>query len=328
MRAVSLEYARSLAYANLSNAAFENADSIDHHENFGIAITGAHYNDKPSHAWVYIATEKWDAYMHFSVGPSRNRESVGRIVSDRVQWFVNACMLSQETWTTHISEIDDSLEINNIDVLYAPGVSDIERLLLLKPLNPLVYHEGKFHRVVDYVRRYPTVYPGAFNPPTKKHLSVEDCLYEVSQQHYYKGGLSIEDVLHRVRMLDAAGRPTLITQASRFIDKHAVLTSHGADQVVFTVGADAWNITTVAHQYSSTNWLNEHLPDTSFIVMPRQGIDIVDNQIAKTLSWSVAPASIMDEFNSTAVRGSDDSGEHDFLSSEVGEYVKKHELYI
>jgi nicotinic acid mononucleotide adenylyltransferase len=324
MRAVSLENAKRLAHENL----FKVLGRTEHSPSlFGLAITGAHYQDRPSHGWIYIATREWQAYMHFSVAACADREWVGRIVSDRVQWLMNACMLSTDTWVEHINSIEDSLETHNIDVLYAPGVSDAERMILLKPLNPLVYHKGKFQRVMDYVRDYPTIYPGAFNPPTQKHLSVESCLYEISQQHYYKGGLSIEDMLHRVRMLDVEGRPTLLTQAPRFIDKRQTLTTAGAKDIIFVLGADAWNMTITAHQYPSVEWLSDRLPNTDFVIMSRKGMDIQDNQISATLNWSVSSVRDMDHLSSTEIREHDNPHEHEYLTPAVSDYIKTRELY-
>jgi len=326
MRAVSLENAKRLAELNLAQTSINANEDTEHL--FGLAITGAHYEDRPSHGWIYIATPKWNAYMHFSVSTSSNREWVGSVVSNRVQWFINACMLSNSTWVDNIRDIEGSLERHNIDVIYAPGLSNAERLMMLKPMNPLVYHDNKFHRVVDYVREFPRVYPGAFNPPTRKHLNVDNCLFEITQQHCYKGGVSIEDMLHRMRMLNAEGKPVLITQAPRFIDKRNVLKAMGAINTEFVLGADAWNIMISEEQYPTHTWLKERLPNTMFVVLFREGMEINENRVSDMLVWEKWKESDYDNHNSTAVRESSSPSTHKYLTPSVAKHVKNQELYL
>lgn len=329
MRAVSLDYAKQLAHTNLAKLSCLAEARLEHEPRgnlFGLAITGAHYQNRESHGWIYIATPNWDAYMHFSVAVSSDREWVGRIVSERVQWLMEGCMLSTAPWQQHIEDIGDSLETHNIDVLYAPGVSDAERLLLLRPGNPLVYHKGQFQRVTDLVRTFPLIYPGAFNPPTKGHLSVTG-LFEISQQHYYKGGLSIEDMIHRMRMLNLEDKPVLLTQAPRFIDKYRVLKRYSpTERFIFLVGMDAWNATIAHHQYPSEKWLAEQMPDVEFKIRPRPGVELYENGVSKHLTYSVMDGEGRDE-NSTAVRESKHPGDHAYLTERVSRYVYEQGLY-
>ena len=326
VRAVSLENARREAKDNWILSLPDNGTDDSSHR-FGLAITAAHYEDRPSHGWVYIATDKWDACMHFSIDTSPNRGWVAERMSERVQWFMNACMLSNESWVTHIADIGDSLETHNIDVLYGPGLSDVERLLLLRPGNPLTYVDGKFQRVVDVVRKYGNIYAGAFNPPTRRHLSVDDCLFEISQRHHYKGGVHLESLLHRMRMFSAARRPVLITQAPRFVDKYEALTKAGqSDGMSFVVGADAWNATIAAHQYPSDVWLSEKMPHASFQIMDRPGIEVQQNTVSSHVPHCMMVTREM-HCSSTNVRDSADPAGHEDLTVEVSEYVRNHSLY-
>jgi len=294
---------------------------------FGLAITGAHYPNRPSNVWVYLATSKWNAHMHFEVAASEDRSWAGSIVNDRVKWFMNACLLSTVSWRQHIEEIGDSLETHNIDVLYAPGVSDAERLLLLRPNNPLAFRNGKFQRVIDVIRGYGHIYPGAFNPPTKEHLSNRGSLFEISQEHYYKGGLSIGDMIHRMRMLDLEDKAVLLTQAPRFVDKYKVLKERlPRKQFTFLLGMDAWSATIAHHQYPSETWLSEQMPAVAFEIMPRPGHVLYENGVSKHL-----PHRVLDgdgsAINSSAVRESDNPSEHEYLTPAISEYVAAQGLY-
>ncbi|MCV0439862.1 MAG: hypothetical protein K5880_14780 [Hydrogenophaga sp.] len=324
MRAISLDNARRLAQKALGHTHIQEGQNPE--TLFGLAITGAHYQNRESHAFIYIATPKWDAYMHISIAANSNREWVGRIVSERVQWLMEGALLGVSSWQQHIEDIGDSLETHNIDILYAPGVSDVERLMLLRPGNPLAFHNGEFRRVTDVVRTFPMVYPGAFNPPTKEHLKAT-ALFEISQQHYYKGGLSIEDVLHRMRMLDLEGKPVLLTQAPRFIDKYRVLKRYSPDeQFIFLVGMDAWNMTIPHHQYPSERWLHEQMPDVEFWIKPRVGVELYENGVSKHLTYKVLEGE-GSEINSTAVREDDASHNHEYLTPLVAEYILRQGLY-
>ena len=329
MRAVSLEAAQHQATNMLRQArlATINSGSEVNDHLFGLAVTGAHYTDRPSHGWIALKTLEWEAHMHFTVATNNYRPAVAKIVAKRIAWFLDGCLLNNKPWVEKISVIRKYLDQDNIDVLYAPGISDFERLLLLTPDNPLVYHNGEFHRVVDYVREYPLIYAGSFWPPTKRHLEVSNCLFEISQKHYYKGDVDAESLLHRVRMLDLEGRPTLLTQAPRFVDKHRVLAARTNEDFTFILGTDAWNATIAHHQYPSMDWLGERMTQADFSVMPRDGIDIYINGVSKTLQWSIGITYQYGHYNSTEVRESDDPGGHEYLTDEVGRYVTNQRLF-
>lgn len=316
-RAVSLENAKHMAYRARRIAAKTGTP-----KSFGLAITGAHYEDKPSHGWIFLAYNHGDAYLHFSIPDKVSREGAGEVVDQLSKWLITSCLLSTISWTEKIRMVDHY----NIDVLYAPGVSDYERLLLLKPHNPLFYQDGKFNRVVDGVRACKTIYPGAFNPPTKNHLEMEDCLFEISQVHFYKGAISLEDIVHRLRMFDTHKRPVLVTQAPRFIDKHRTLSHHGIENIVFIMGSDAWNIFTEPTQYPYPDYLCKILSKTSFEVRPRQGIPIQENEVTKNLSWYqlVMPET---EGGSTDVRNASVPHKSPLLTPNVAKYIKEQGLY-
>jgi len=329
-RAVSLEQARYTADANLLQACHVCDHKQEPDENaFGLAITGAHYQDRDSHGWIYLATKKWNAYMHFSISASSSREWVGKVVNERVKWFLNSCLLSTSSWREHIEEIGDSLETHKIDVLYAPGVSDVERMLLLRPENPLVYCRGQFHRVVDYLRVYDSIFPGTFNPPTKAHLS-KVSLFEITQNHCTKGSLAIGDLLDRMNMLSMSGKAVLVTQAPRFVDKYGLVTSLGMKEVTFQVGTDAWNALIAGHQYPNMKWLGEQMPHAKFIVRQRDDVRPEENAVSNNLDWDYVKdiGSKYVSYSSTEVRCSDDPDMHDFLTEEVAAYIRTRGLYL
>lgn len=328
MRAVSLDNARRLAYISLQWARYKTASTehADTEHLFGLSITGAHYEKRSSHAWVYLATPNGDAYMHFYTKVLVSRDDLGKVVIQYVSWFLYNCLI-ESNWVKGIAE-----NKWNIDVLYAAGVSDFERLLLLREDNPLAWNaNGRLMRVEDLVRGTSTVYSGSFNPPTTLHLAnAQDCLCEISQKHVYKGDVSSEDLLHRIRMLQVAGRPVLVTKAARFINKYLLLLRyldlHDEGKVTFKVGVDAWNATIARHQYPSHSWLGEHMPYAKFLVLPREGYRCEDSPVVDHLDYTIADAHASAE-SSTSVRDADVPHEHASLTSEISNYIKLHNLY-
>jgi len=329
VRAVSFENARDIAQKNLrravkfvSQTANANTEYL-----FGLSITGAHYTDRGSHAWVYLATTKGDSYMHFYTPyPIASRDALGKEVIKYVSWFMFNCLIEND-WVKGITENKWS-----IDVLYAAGVSDFERLLLLREDNPLAWNaNGRLMRVEDLVRDTKAVYSGSFNPPTKRHLAnAEGCLVEISQKHVYKGDVSSEDLLHRIRMLEAAGRYVLVTKAGKFIDKYLLLLRYlelnDNNRITFKVGVDAWNATIARHQYPSHEWLGEHMPFAKFEVLPRVGFRREESPVTDHLKFTLVDAPAAAE-SSTSVRDADVPHEHEFLTPEIADYIRKHNLY-
>lgn len=329
MRAVSLENARRMAQENLVKAigfAAQIAHSNQEHL-FGLSITGAHYTDRKSHAWVYLATPGGDACMHFyTKWPIESRQDLGKLVIDYVSWFLYNCLI-EKAWIKGITEMKPS-----IDVLYAAGVSDFERLLLLTEDNPLAWNSnGRLERVEDLVRGTSTVYSGSFNPPTKRHLqNAEGALCEISQKHPHKGDASVEDMLHRIRMLNAAGHGVLITKAPRFIDKYRLLqryiTTSPNNKILFKLGVDAWNNTIAAHQYPNGTWLGENMPHAKFIILPRAGYQSESSVAISNLDY-VFVHGISSEESSTEIRDSSEPHKHKFLTPEVADYIYRNRLY-
>ena len=326
-RAVSLENACRVATANYERAIKTAVENEPIHNFFGLAVTGAHYTDRESHGWIALKTQNDLAYMHFIIPQNADRSIVGEWSANVIAWFLTGCFLKQTTWADHI--IDYSLPCT-IDVIYAAGISDVERLLFLGPNNLLAFKNGKFIRVADALRQTDVIYSGSFNPPTVRHGAQDHCLFEISQEHTYKGTISIQDLLHRIRMLDLMHKTVLISRSARFIDKHRVLRTYHDQDYIFLVGADAWNATIARHQYPSDDFLEKALGNTKFVVMPRKGYSIEKNALSAKINviemaddnkW---PA----EVSSTTVRNSEDPAKSGWITHPVSEYIRVNKLYV
>jgi nicotinic acid mononucleotide adenylyltransferase len=322
-RRVTLEWVKKAAEESLHRG-YEQyaANSEPMNQYFGLAISGAHYEDRESHLWVYLARSgaDTDAWMHVSF-LERDRGYASIRVSKIVSWFLDQVFFSESDWKKAIETVDYTCYI---DVLYAPDVSDVDRLNLLRPGNPLVYEDGKFHRVVDYVRKYDTVYSGSFNPIHRAHLeNAGDALLELSQLNCRKSKISAEDMLHRIKMIDLCHYPVLLTAYPMFVDKHGLLQSLDKKKYTYIVGADTWNAFVNPHQYISNGQMLKYvLQDAHFKIFARPGVKILENELTQHISHDIV-SSEGSNMSSTVIRG----GDHTGLVSEVSEYVRQHGLY-
>jgi nicotinic acid mononucleotide adenylyltransferase len=311
-RKVSLEAAKVLAERSFEIAKKHGTSS----KLFGLAITGAHYPDRDSHAWAYLKTTDFEGYIHYIIDQCADRELAGWRSSEILRWFLDACLLNQGSWIKHIDRIPNNG--TRIDVLYGPGISDIERLYLLSENNPLVYESGKFHRVVDYVRIHDRICAGSFNPIHKGHLrNASDCMLELSQVTPYKPFVSLEDMLHRIRMIDLCNYPVLITQAPRFLDKHRLLMKlYEREQYTYIVGSDNWNAFVNPLQYADDGKaVMSEMKNARFQIFPRIGSEILENYIARALDHDIMDVTSLD-YSSTEIRTGDSNG----LTKEVAQY--------
>ena len=324
-RAVSLERVRQIAALKL-DVARTHLDKTPYNASkaFGLAISGAHYDDKQSHAWVYLATDDGDWWFHTYFDTGMGRALVADRLKDVVTLFLLQAFFNDVSWAEWCQEIDQV----GIDVLYGPGIGDVERMMMLSDKNPLAVRNGVFCRTVDVVRDHAHIYPGSFNPPTNAHLDVGEefqCLFEITRSHCFKNASSIENVLHRVRMLNAVGQPVLITDLPMYVDKYQYL-KNVTEEVNFVMGVDAWNNMIARHQYVSDNWLGEQMPNVSFTVFGREGHEMQCNKVSESLKFTRHRNS--HKWSSTHVRESDEPHMHDALPPIVAEYIKNYGLYL
>jgi nicotinic acid mononucleotide adenylyltransferase len=314
-RKVSLEAAQALAAQAYSKALrvghSRPTKDVDTSNKFGFAMTGAHYEDKPTHAWACLKTDKFEAYIHYSLGIVSDRKEAGRKSSVILSWFILGCLLPKESW---LDRINQGPHNSHVDVLYAPGVSDIERLALLGPQSPLVYHKGEFHRVVDYLRDYDTIFGGTFNPPHAAHMKIgEGALFELSQSNFTKGFVSTEDMLHRLKMLNLFGVPVILTQESLFLKKDELFRGCVNKTYTYRMGTDSWNLFI---DHLSSSWAAKSM---SFEVYPREGYEkrYTENIDVKTLDKvsNVSSTDIREQKNYSA------------LDKKVQQYIESHGLY-
>jgi len=254
-------------------------------------------------------------------------------------WFLSKVLLNKwNTWAEAIKRmpifLSNSLHEEgsfSIDVLRAPDISIEEHLLLCNEHTPLVYQNGEFKRPVDFIRRYSRAYRGSFNPVTISHESIgHGSMFEISLDNVRKGSVELSDVVHRVKMLDLVGRPTLITSRNPlFVDLHKSLLNLGAGSMEYILGVDTFNAVVDEKYIDQDNELffedfdsSNSMQSARFVVVPRADCKVTSNEHSEKVSWKETEVEFP-EVSSSAVR----SGNLEFVSSRVRKYILDNNLY-
>lgn len=295
---------------------------VEQYKPYGFAISGAHYKDRSSHVWMALATSQEDiSLLHFNISEEYDRRACAELVTSAACWFLQGVLMPETNWTDHVSTLHEQVGMIDIDVLYADGVGDYERLQFLNEGTALVYHKGEFHRVVDYLRKYDSIFSGSFNPPHIVHAEIgEGTIFELSQNNCEKGYISMEDTMHRARMIDLMGFPVLITQAKTFLEKDALFKAYWYRPYTYRVGSDTWNRLIDPKYYDNENQFDA-LGESNFEIFVREGSPKETNTISENVNH--ADYKPVASGSSTEAR----EGNYDILSDEVKEYVTTRGLY-
>ena len=348
-RSVSVDATNKLAWEDHlnSHSTFREAN-LPKDYLFAIAASGAHksVDEKgQSHGWVTVAYRETEdgglkaSHFHWTAQKEKNlsRENLGENLAYCIAWFLNKVLLNKyETWEQAISDLN-SLGINKpefavaIDLIEDSNVSIQEHLLLASSTNPLVYHNERFHRAADYIRKYSRCYRGSFNPPTLAHEEIgEGAMFEISLDNARKGRATFADIVHRLKMIDLTGRPTLITAGlPLFVDLHKLLLRHDAKSMEYLVGADTFNAI-VDEKYIDTNNPDFFIDfsrvslaqSAKFLVLPRKDTDLVENKYSKSIDWKNLECS-NSHISATDARG----GRKEYVSVSVRNYIEDNRLY-
>jgi nicotinic acid mononucleotide adenylyltransferase len=343
-RSVSHEMASRYAWDNY-RLCFEN-DRIQNDHIFSVATSAAHKitgERGQSHGWTsVVACEKGGsepkAYsFHWRVDKSYRREDAGRIMAKYVAWFLDKILLNRwDTWGEAIENMPNEWKgganfLFNIDVIRAPDITMEEHLTLADDSTPLLYHLGEFKRPADYIRRYSWCYRGSFNPITISHESIGSAaMFEISLDNARKGRVTLGELTHRIKMIDLAERPTLITSSRPlFVRLHRLLMDLDAGSMEYLIGADTFNAVTDEKyiDVGKTTFFSDFEKDNPaqsarFLVLSREDCEITENDYSDKIGWRIIEAEYP-EVSSTAVR----EGNFEYVNDRVAKYIKDNNLY-
>lgn len=353
-RAVSENAAISLAWRDLNKVRSEfKQDFI-----FALATSGSHKKpdeDGDTHGWISLVSVganqetktvalHWQANKSFQItyaGESAtyplSREAVGEYLSVLMAWFLEKTLLNTwSTWGEAIQNYPEALKkILWVDVIQAADMTMTEHLSLVQPNQPLVFFKGQFRRPTEFLRRYNRCYRGSFNPPTLAHEAIGvGALFEVSVDNARKGKMTLDDLKHRIRMIDLIERPVLITSGvPLFVDLHKMLLKRGATCMEYLVGVDTFNAI-VDSKYIRQDDLEffrdfevDNLKQSGkFLVIPRSDLAPVNNSYAQRIEKVMLTVEEVNhplDSSSTAVR----NGDLTLVSEKVKGYILEHGIY-
>lgn len=338
-------------------------------ERFYLAISGCHKSSQDpndSHFWICLKTSKDNSenyhYLHGKLakfsreerGTDMSRGEAGLHMTRLIGWFMQKVLLKPwQPWSVSLKELSKIIEdAIFIDVIDAPDMSFQDHLELITFKNPVVFHNGQFHRVTDYIRSYDRFMSGSFNPVHKQHIKMANgALMMLDFENARKEQISATEVEHRVKMLDAMKQPVLISRGQVFIAFQALLLrSLGKKNFTMVMGTDTFNAVTdpkyipignkiqlfsgltpeqeiTARHQILTEFLKplnktESGDNVKIEVVTRNELEVPINEWNEKMDYVIREEA-SNIFSSTMARDGDYSG----LSSEVIKYIKKHKLY-
>lgn len=330
---------------------------------FLLAITGSYKpveSDSDSHGWMGLRTiiprengpETTTTLLHFRVakrvaGRSIDKFTAGNCIANTALWLMKAILLGDYTsWADALlhQPISDVVKINIID---DPRISLEEHLQLSEYSNPLVYHNGTFQRVIEYIRQYDRYMSGSFNPPHKSHVEMgENALFLINFENTRKETITESDMAHRIRMLDSLGIPVMIMRERPFVSLQAhLLQSLGRKQLTLITGTDTFNTICDTNFIPAEEELFAPLTDeqkiearekilddfliplykdneVTFEVFQRSGHELVDNKWSRKMKVTIKENS-NPNISSTKIR----NGDFSQIPEQVIDYIKQHNLY-
>lgn len=312
---------------------------------FSIGVSGAHKVPEQrgdSHAWVSVVTtstcddydgETWSFHVTFDKDVYRDRKYAGKVLRNISADFLCAILsLKGETIEKFINKYRHQVgfSVDVVSCTFGNELSLENMISLAASGKPVIIRDGQLIRPTDVLRENTMVYRGSFNPPTITHEAIgEDALYEIGVYNSRKGMADLEDIAHRVNMLNAIGKDVMITYSEAlFADIDKTLRRVCCNDYKYVVGTDTFNSVVDTKWYSDYSFqlvdFSEALGGSSFIVMPRDGIELNETVITKYIGYKVIPNIEYDcSISSSRAR----AGEHDILSVPVKEYIERVGLY-
>lgn len=345
-RSVSMDATNTFAYDDLQKS-IESLNSQDYL--FSIASSGTHKLENEngqSHGWVTLTHRTSEhallqsSHFHWTAEKSDKitRERLGEELTYAIAWFVRKILLNpSQSWEDAIFELRILLasitedNVISIDIIRDRSITREAHLNLVTKKVPLLYHNGRFHRAADYIRKYSRCYRGSFNPPTLAHQSIGDgALFEISLDNARKSRVPFTDIAHRIKMLDLLGHPTLITSGlPLFVDLHKQLLKHDAESMQYLIGVDTFNAIVddnfidVGNSDFFSDFTKTNVKKTArFLVLPRDGYTPTKNTYTDQIDWNMLDSNYTN-ISSTEVR----AGKFEYVDERIKEYIMSNNLY-
>jgi nicotinic acid mononucleotide adenylyltransferase len=311
---------------------------------FSIACTGAHKTQEEvgeSHGWITLihsTNPKVPSIhtIHFTFPKSLNRIEASTCTGLLIQWVLNTILLKPRNDKKGLINWPEAIQMlsnfpGKIDVINSLSISIEEHLMLCTADNPLVYHNGQFQRVTDYLREYDTFYRGSFNPITKLHShfsNIKKAMLEIDISNIRKGTVTLVDIKHRLKMIDTSpdSPPIMINNGNPyFINLYNLLKKNDKAKIQFIVGVDTFNDIVNEKYIPTPNFLQPFYKSegkVKFLVLERDGYKVIKNNYSDLLDYELI-TNPHPEVSSSEAR----KGNVDFINPSVLKYIESHNLY-
>jgi len=178
------------------------------------------------HGWVTLGW--FDSDLNFKTTSVHwrtydNRLCASNCCSDLIRLLIEFRLMGGwKTWKDFIDQVNKVIKGSiSIDIIHSDDVTIEDHLYLLESENNsycglgnfLLYHNGEFRCPEEYALKSPTIYRGSFDPVTMAHQAIgQDSIFEICLANAHgKSYKTLEDIKHRIKMLDILGISVLIS---------------------------------------------------------------------------------------------------------------------
>lgn len=212
-------------------------------------------DDIINHGWIGLKYKDSIKYYHITLTKQKQSrkariEFIGKIAT---------MILSAQNDFQKLEKIFGSSMYNGfIDIIDSDDTLKEQLELCLSSVGKtehplLISKEGKLERLVDWLRKDKVVgiYKGSYNPIHLIHLQLMQEIkkeaiqvaFAISYETYQKGNVSMNDFMHRIKMLNHLGYPVIIFRTPWYNTNVAYLreTLMYEGKVLLPMGLDTWN---------------------------------------------------------------------------------------
>jgi nicotinic acid mononucleotide adenylyltransferase len=229
-----------------------------------------------THGWLVLQSAHKQYRIHWYVtDKSWTRKTVANEVSKLIRHTVAHFNNELRVPTPLIGYIREYSPLFQIDVCESPDTG-LAEMIALSGATLIAIHKGKQQRVIDVLREYYSIFPGSFNPPTLAHQEMgKDALWELSIYNADKGLISIQEIMHRVEMINLIGNPVLISKVPTFDMKEKALHDIGYfNEHNYVVGIDTYTRIVDEKYYFHVTTAKEYFKKMNFLVFSKEKVEL------------------------------------------------------
>ncbi len=261
-----------------------------------------------------------DEYIDWDLGRGyyihMGKRSGAGVSQQTLAWFQYGVQ-NNVCWADYLDIIPEN---HCVDILHGPDIGMSEWIQLVHKNNAMIFVAGAPMDVTEFLETQRVIYPGSFNPPHIAHYLMSDgALPEITVEHYFKGRIPHEDLIHRINMWDLHNRPVMLTHTKSCLEKAALLRSYcPTKNFGYRISSDVMNECTA----QGDAMFGDDCP-FDFQVVIREDIQVEQNTTLAKLKWAILDTIKTPPARSENIR----QGDVVYLPPAIKAYIEKHGLY-